>query len=93
MNFWILNPSVFKYLHRDFNSFIVLKPENTDKIYLPAVIDSFIKNKEVIVSAKVSPEKWKEVTYTEDKAELQEFLKQKIKDNIYTEDYGSKNNR
>ena len=76
MNFWILNPSVFKYLHRDFNSFIVVKPENTDKIY-----------------AKVSPEQWKEVTYAEDKAELQEFLKQKIKDNIYTEDYGSKNNR
>ena len=85
MNFWILNPSVFNYLKHDFNQFIAENPQNTDEIYLPAVIDSLIQNKEVEVSVEVSPEQWKGVTYSEDKAELQEFLKQKIADNIYTE--------
>ena len=86
MNFWILNPSIFKYLKIDFTQFINNQPENTDEIYLPAVIDSLIQSKEVEVSVEVSPEQWKGVTYAEDKAELQDFLKEKIKDNIYTED-------
>lgn len=86
MNFWILNPSIFNYLKNAFNQFIAANPQNTDEIYLPAVIDSLIQNKEVEVSAEVSQEQWKGVTYAEDKAELQEFLKQKIADNIYTED-------
>lgn len=89
MNFWILHPSIFSYLKMDFNTFISSKPENTDEIYLPAVIDSLIQNKEVDVSVEVSPEQWKGVTYAEDKAELQEFLKQKIADHIYTEDLWS----
>ncbi len=86
MNFWILNPSIFKYLKSDFEKFIASKPENTKEIYFPAVIDSLIKNENVEVSVEVSPEQWKGITYAEDKAELQEFLKEKIKDNIYTED-------
>ncbi len=86
MNFWILNPSVFKYLKIEFEHFIAGEPKNTDEIYLPAVIDSLIQNKEIEVSVEISPEQWKGVTYAEDKAELQEFLKQKIDDNIYTED-------
>ncbi|KEY20146.1 nucleotidyltransferase family protein [Kaistella antarctica] len=86
MNFWILNPSIFNYLKMDFTQFINKQPEKTAEIYLPAVIDSLIQNKAVEVSVEVSPEQWKGVTYAEDKAELQEFLKQKIKDNIYTED-------
>lgn len=89
MNFWIMHPSIFSYLKMDFNTFISSKPENTDEIYLPAVIDSLIQNKEVDVSVEVSPEHWKGVTYAEDKAELQEFLKQKIADHIYTEDLWS----
>lgn len=85
MNFWILNPSIFKYLKIDFDHFIAGEPKNTEEIYLPAVIDSLIQKKEVEVSVETSPEQWKGVTYAEDKAELQEFLKKKIKDNIYTE--------
>lgn len=86
MNFWILNPSIFKFLKIEFDQFIADKPENTDEIYLPAVIDSLIQNKEIEVSVEISPEQWKGVTYPEDKVELQEFLKQKIANNIYTED-------
>ncbi len=86
MNFWILNPSIFKFLKIEFDQFIADKPENKDEIYLPAVIDSLIQNKEVEVSVEISPEQWKGVTYLEDKVELQEFLKQKIADQIYTED-------
>lgn len=86
MNFWILNPSIFKFLKIEFDQFIADKPENTDEIYLPAVIDSLIQNKEIEVSLEISPEQWKGVTYLEDKTELQEFLKQKIADQIYTED-------
>ena len=70
----------------DFSEFISSNPENTAEIYLPAVIDSLIQNKEVEVSVEVSSEQWKGVTYAEDKAELQEFLKQKIANHIYTED-------
>ena len=86
MNFWILNPSIFKFLKIEFDQFIADKPENKNEIYLPAVIDSLIQNKEIEVSVEISPEQWKGVTYAEDKAELQKFLRQKIKDNIYTED-------
>ena len=86
MNFWILNPSIFKFLKIEFDQFIADKPENTDEIYLPAVIDSLIQKKEMEVLVEISPEQWKGVTYAEDKVELQEFLKQKIADNIYTKD-------
>ena len=86
MNFWILNPSIFKFLKIEFDQFIADKPENTDEIYLPAVIDSLIQKKEMEVLVEISPEQWKGVTYAEDKVELQEFLKQKIADQIYTED-------
>ena len=86
MNFWILNPSIFKFLKIEFDQFIADKPENTDEIYLPAVIDSLIQKKEMEVLVEISPEQWKGVTYAEDKVELQEFLKQKIANNIYTED-------
>ena len=86
MNFWILNPSIFKFLKIEFDQFIADKPENKDEIYLPAVIDSLIQKKEVAISVEISPEQWKGVTYAEDKEELQEFLKKKIKDHIYTED-------
>ena len=89
MNFWILHPSIFSYLKMDFNKFINSNPENTDEIYLPAVIDSLIQNKEVDVSVEVSPEQWKGVTYAEDKAELQEFLLEKIANNIYIKDLWS----
>lgn len=89
MNFWILNPSVFNYLKDHFNQFIAANPQNTAEIYLPAVIDSLIKNQEVEVAVEVSPEQWKGVTYSEDKAELQEFLKEKIANHIYTEDLWS----
>ena len=86
MNFWILNPSIFKFLKIEFDQFIADKPEKTTELYLPAVIDSLIQNKDVEVSVETSPEQWKGVTYLEDKVELQEFLKQKIADQIYTED-------
>lgn len=86
MNFWILNPSIFEFLKIDFDNFLSSKPKNTNEIYLPAVIDSLIKNRKIEVSVEVSPEQWKGVTYAEDKAELQEFLKKKMEDNIYTED-------
>lgn len=86
MNFWILNPSVFKSLQIAFEKFISSQPESKKEIYLPAILDSLIKYEEVEVSVEVSPEQWKGVTYAKDKAELQEFLKQKIADNIYTED-------
>ena len=86
MNFWILNPSIFKFLKIEFDQFIADKPEINDEIYLPAAIDSLIQNKEIEVSVEISPEQWKGVTYPEDKVELQEFLKQKIADQIYTED-------
>jgi len=89
MNFWILNPSIFNYLKIDFKNFISSKPEKTDEIYLPAVIDFLIQKREVEVSVKMSPEQWKGVTYSEDKAELQEFLKQKIADHVYTENLWS----
>ena len=85
MNFWILNPSIFKFLKIEFDQFIADKPEKTTELYLPAVIDSLIQNKDVEVSVETSPEQWKGVTYLEDKVELQEFLKQKIADHIYTE--------
>ena len=77
---------VFKYLKIEFEHFIAGEPKNTDEIYLPAVIDSLVQNKEIEVSVEISPEQWKGVTYPEDKVELQEFLKQKIANNIYTED-------
>lgn len=89
MNFWILNPSIFNYLKIDFDTFMASNPENTDEIYLPAVIDSLIKNKEIEVAVQVSPEQWKGVTYAADKAELQAFLLDKIAKNIYNEDLWS----
>lgn len=85
MNFWMFHPSFFRFLERDFKNFIEKNPDEKQEFFLPSVVGKCIKENEVSVSVNVSDEIWKGVTYPEDKAEVQEFLKEKIKNGIYPE--------
>jgi len=85
MNFWVLNPSVFRFLSEDFELFLKSQPGPKEEFFLPSVIDQKIREKAICVTVEVSEESWKGITYPEDKQELQKFLTQKIKDGVYPE--------
>ena len=89
MNFWILHPSFFEKLKLKFQEFLNNKPAPKKEFLLPTIIDDLIKNKEINVAIEISDEVWKGITYPEDKAELQEFIKEKISQNIYPENLWS----
>jgi len=85
MNFWMFHPSFFRFLERDFQDFIKKNPDEKQEFFLPSVVGKYIEENEISVAVNVSDEIWKGVTYPEDKAEVQEFLKEKIKNGIYPE--------
>ena len=85
MNFWVINPNFFKPLEKSFQTFLQENPAPKAEFFLPVNIDQMLKNKEVAVNVEKSSEMWKGITYPEDKLELQEFLKEKVSQNIYPE--------
>lgn len=89
MNFWILHPSFFDELKMKFQEFLNNNPAPKSEFLLPIIIDDLIKNQKITVDIEVSDEVWKGITYPDDKAELQEFIKEKISQNIYPENLWS----
>lgn len=77
MNIWALNPSIFERLEKEFLLF--LKEEKKDylkaEFYLPKVINTLIKNKEISVELLKTKENWYGITYKEDKVKINKALR------------------
>lgn len=77
MNIWALNPSIFERLEKEFLLF--LKEEKKDylkaEFYLPKVINTLIKNKEISVELLKTRENWYGITYKEDKVKINKVLR------------------
>lgn len=77
MNMWGFMPDIFKYLEKDFVKFLDEKrlvPKS--EFFLPAVVDTLIKNGTKKAKVLVADDKWYGVTYKEDL----EFVVSAIKD-------------
>ncbi len=85
MNFWIFNPSLFDFLEQDFLKFFNNNPNEKEEFFLPSVIDKYINIGAIAISVIASNELWKGITYPEDKIEMQDFLKEKIDQEVYPE--------
>jgi choline kinase len=84
MNFWICNPSIFRYIENYFSNFLSI-PENLEKseIYLPFVAQEMMANGLIDINVISSNSEWFGVTYYEDKAEAVNTLKDLTNKNKY----------
>ncbi len=78
MNMWGLAPAFFDYLEEEFCAFMKALPlsENPQKneCYLPAVVDSFIKEKGASFAVLKTDENWYGVTYREDAEDVKNAI-------------------
>ena len=84
MNFWICNPSIFKYIETYFSNFLSI-PENLEKseIYLPFVAQEMMANGLIDINVISANSEWFGVTYYEDKAEAVKTLQDLTNKNKY----------
>lgn len=85
LNFWGFSPyALFPILEEQFEVFIK-EHINSPKaeFYIPFAVDYAIKTQKAKVKVLKSAETWFGLTYTEDKAKVQENIRRKIKENIY----------
>lgn len=84
MNFWICNPSVFKYIEDYFKHFLN-DPKNLEKneIYLPFVAQEMMANGLIEITVIDSKSLWFGVTYYADKDDAVKTLTKLTKENKY----------
>ena len=67
MNMWGFTPDIFEYLEKDFITFLDAKRSvPKSEFFLPAVVDTLIKNGTKKAKVLVAEDKWYGVTYKED---------------------------
>lgn len=84
MNFWILNPSIFRFIEDKFELF--MKSHSKDlksEFFLPQVINELIHDNKVEVSASISSDQWFGMTYPGDKDVVKEEIYAKIQHGSY----------
>ncbi|EQB86301.1 NDP-sugar pyrophosphorylase family protein [Clostridium punense] len=94
MNAWGLTPSIFNELEKKFSSFLLEKQDEILKAeyFLPAVIDSLIRENKAKVKVLKSEEQWYGVTYKEDKDIIENAILKFINNGIYPENLWGKQN-
>lgn len=83
MSFFTFFPSIFKYIDRDFHTFIKNKNLEKDEFFLPDVVDNIIKNNEGSVEVYNTTSKWYGMTYKKDQEEVECAIKKLIEENVY----------
>lgn len=75
MNLWGFNPDYFDLSEREFVKFLEARgTELKSEFYIPAVVDTLIKNGEKSVKVLTTPSQWFGVTYAEDRPGVVERL-------------------
>jgi NDP-sugar pyrophosphorylase family protein len=84
MNLWGFKPSSFKYLEKEFRSFIDKHgSELKSELDIPTSVDKFVKSGEIKIKVLPTDEKWFGVTYKEDKPFVVESLKKMVAAGVY----------
>lgn len=83
MNFWCFHPSVFSYLSKFFEEFLMQNPLPKQEFFIPSVIEDLIQTKQIDVTVIETLEKWKGLTYPEDKISVITYLSNLKKQNKY----------
>jgi hypothetical protein len=84
MNFWGFMPSLFHYLHKGFEEFIIENALNVKaEFYLPSVVNHVIKEKEEEVEVLITRGEWMGLTYKEDKPTVVRKINELINKGIY----------
>lgn len=86
MNMWGFQDTLFEYLEDLFIEFLKEKgTELKSEFYIPAVVDSLVKQNKITAKVIVSESSWFGITYQEDKPEVQKSLKELIVNGVYPE--------
>ncbi|MFV0528697.1 MAG: NDP-sugar synthase [Lachnospiraceae bacterium] len=87
MNMWGLTPDFLEVLEAGFVDFLKgVEPGNIKKEYLlPSIIDQLIKEKKAKVTVLKTDDEWFGVTYSEDKASVEQAFKNLIEKGVYSE--------
>ena len=86
MNLMAFKPTVFPHFEREFRAFLSRSGSDPKaEFYLPAVVDSMIKEGVAKVKVLQTPEKWFGVTYPEDRAVAVESISRLLQEGVYAE--------
>lgn len=84
MNMFLLDPSVFGYLERGFDSFLSdMRDPMKDEYLLPDVISSVVSSGKAVLRAVRSSEDWYGVTYPQDKDSVVSALREMVNHRKY----------
>lgn len=83
MNFWVLDPSIFRVLQRKFDLFLSDLKTETTEWYIPFVIDEMIHEDDLDVVVEVSKDRWFGVTYPADKPGVVQSLQNMVEKGLY----------
>ena len=84
MNYWGFHPSVFEAIEKGLYNFMRENPNNpTAEYYIPDIVSSKIKSKEIAFSVIPTNDSWFGVTYKEDKEMAINTLNEHIAKGIY----------
>lgn len=88
MNTWGFTTSIFDELENRFPKFLKENEKNLSRAeyFLPAVVDSLIKENKAKVKVLSSRQRWYGVTYKEDKATVKKAIIEMINDATYAKD-------
>jgi len=77
LNLWGFAPSLFAQLRQGFLEFLARKGQDASaEYYLPEAVDSLLRDGQVVVQALPTTSRWFGLTYREDKAYVQECLRE-----------------
>ena len=90
MNCWLLDPSVFGHLERDFEDFhSTHKNSESKEYYLPTAMQELINADEVQFQLMVSKEQWFGLTYAKDKQAVEQKIQSSISEGFYPKMIGN----
>lgn len=84
MNVWGFSPEILALLSEEFGQFLedMRNPEK-DEFQLPSAVNSMIEKERIRILAGKSPEKWYGITYKEDKAAVEQGIKEQAEKGRY----------
>lgn len=84
MSFFLLYPSIFKYLEQDLKLFLENGNVESGEFFLPDVVSKVIENKEGSVNIYNTTSTWYGMTYTKDKEEVENAINKLIEHGDYS---------
>ncbi|MCD4830944.1 MAG: hypothetical protein K8R02_03935 [Anaerohalosphaeraceae bacterium] len=86
MNLWGFHPSIFEYLQKMFDEFLVeYGNELKSELFIPLVVDRLINNNQITAKVLTTDDRWFGITYKEDMPIAQKSIKKLIEQGVYPE--------